>query len=162
MVDEKVERLVRVGTRLLRERKTAEALPLLLEAYRLDSDNLDAALNLSSAYILAGKFSKARVILEKLRDQHPQNAMVWTNLGAAYLGNPVLATDKSQRRAIDAFERALVIDPVAPSVAYNLGLIYRDRQEQEQAIKWFRRAVQTNPADRDAQRILARLLTEEE
>jgi tetratricopeptide (TPR) repeat protein len=160
--DEKIPRLVRVGTRLLRERKTAEALPLLLEAYRLDNDNLDAALNLSSAYILTGRFSRARQVLERLRERHPQNAMVWTNLGAAFLGNPVLATDEAQRRAIDAFEHALSIDPTAPSVAYNIGLIYRDRRDREKAINWFRRALRTNPADRDAERIVGRLLAEEE
>jgi tetratricopeptide (TPR) repeat protein len=161
-VEEKIERLVRVGTRLLRERKTAEAVPLLLEAYRLDANNLDAALNLSSAYILTGKFSKARLVLEKLREQRPQNAMVWTNLGAAYLGNPVLATEDAQQRAIDAFEHALSLDPAAPSVAYNIGLIYRDRRDREKAIKWFRRALRANPADRDAKRILTRLFAEEE
>jgi tetratricopeptide (TPR) repeat protein len=86
--------------------------------------------------------------------------MIWTNLGAAYLGNPVLATDAQQQQAIAAFEQALALNPAAPSVAYNIGLIYRDRQENEQAIHWFRRAVQTNPRDKDARRILKRLLNE--
>jgi len=71
--------------------------------------------------------------------------MVWTNLGAAYLGNPILAKDEDQQRAIAAFKQALKLNPTAPNVAYNLGLIHRDRQEKDEALYWFRQAVKTNP-----------------
>lgn len=154
--------LLQQGTRLLQEGQSEQALPLLRRAHELKPENLDAALNLSGAYILAGQFKKAIPVLETLREQEPRNPMVWTNLGAAYLGNPVLASDKQQQEAVAAFERALELDPEAPSVAYNIGLIYRDRQERTEAIRWFRRAVATNPRDRDAQNILERLLAEEE
>jgi tetratricopeptide (TPR) repeat protein len=154
--------LLREGTDLLRQGKVREALPLLEEAHEIDKVQPDVALNLGSAYILAGKFSKAVPILEALRAREPANAMVWTNLGAAYLGNPVLATDEQQRAAIDAFKRALEIDPVAPSVAYNIGLIYRDRGEREKAIQWFGRALESNPRDQHARHVLRRLIDEEE
>ncbi len=145
------------GTRLLRQGKAAKATPLLQEAYALDPDNFDAALNLGGALVVSGRFSKAVPVLEELRDREPNNAMVWTNLAAAYLGNPVLATDERQERAIAAFKRALELDPRAPSVAYNLALIYRDRKEADEAIRWLRRAVDTNPADRHARSLLKRL-----
>jgi len=45
-------------------------------------------------------------------------------------------------------------------VAYNLGLIYRDRNDRGRAIRWFTRAVQANPLDGDARRILERLKAE--
>lgn len=86
--------------------------------------------------------------------------MVWINLGAAYLGNPVLAGDREQRLAISAFEKALEIDPAAPSVAYNIGLIYRDRKDNDLASYWFNEAVKQNPMDKDARRILKRINTE--
>jgi tetratricopeptide (TPR) repeat protein len=85
---------------------------------------------------------------------------VWTNLGAAYLGNPVLATDEQQRKAIGAFRQAYELDPRTPSVAYNIGLIYRDRKALAKALKWFRRALEADPHDRDARNILQRLLRE--
>jgi tetratricopeptide (TPR) repeat protein len=100
--------------------------------------------------------------LEDLSDQDPDNAMVWTNLGAAYLGNPVLAHDEQQVRAIAAFEQALRINPIAPNVAYNIGLIYRDRKETDYAVYWFRQAIRANPADRDARSLLAKLEAENE
>ena len=81
----------------------------------------------------------------------------WTNLAAAYLGNPVLATLEQQDLAITAFERALECDPATPNVAYNIGLIYRDRDDRDRAIYWFTRALQADPLDRDARRILERL-----
>ncbi len=118
---------------------------------------MDTAVNLSGAYILTNKFRQAVPILETLADHYPDNPAIWTNLGAAYLGNPILAEDEDQRRAIVAFEQALALDPIAPHVAYNIGLIYRDRRETEQAIAWFHRALQANPNDRDARRLIAQL-----
>lgn len=152
-----LKHLVREGTEHLHAGRTAEALSFLERAYALDETHFEAALNLSGAYILSGKFKKAVPILESLRDRDPENAMVWTNLGAAYLGNPVLATDEQQQQAIVAFEQALAIDPVARSVAYNIGLIYRDRQDVEAAKRWFRRAIRHDPRDQHARNHLRRL-----
>ena len=160
--DERFHRLLRKGTTLLRQGNSSDALPYLKEAHTLDPDNFDAALNLSGALILEGKFSKAVPILERLSEERPDNPMIWTNLGAAYLGNPVLAVDRHQQKAIKAFKRALEIDPEATSVAYNIGLIYRDRDQTEEAVHWFREAVKADRHDQDAQRILAHLTAEEE
>jgi tetratricopeptide (TPR) repeat protein len=149
--------LVRQGTEALHKGKAAEAVQFLEQAHRLDKENPDAALNLGGAYILTKKFSKAISVLEPLSKRESRNPMVWTNLGAAYLGNPVLAKEKDQQRAIQAFKRALELDPDAPNVAYNLGLIYRDRKEIDQALYWFRRAVQANPNDQDAKYYIQQL-----
>jgi len=145
------------GTRLLSQRKPNDALPFLERAHKLKPDNPDAALNLGGAYIMAGKHKLAVVILESAVARTPGNAQLWINLGAAYLGNPITATDERQRRALAAFNRALEIDPLAHSVAYNIGLIHRDRGEIELAIAAFRRAVLADPYDRDAQRMLDKL-----
>lgn len=152
-----VRELLRQGTAALQQGRPNQAVRLLEQAHRLDPDNLDAALNLGGAYILAKKFKRAVAILEPLSRREPANSMVWTNLGAAYLGNPVLAGDEQQQRAIAAFKKALEIDPATPHVAYNLGLIYLDRQDQPAALHWFRQAVLANPQDRDAQNYIDRL-----
>jgi tetratricopeptide (TPR) repeat protein len=157
---ERFRTLLRDGTQLLSHGRHNAALPLLQEAYDLFPDDPDAALNLGGAYILAGKFSRAIPVLEKLLEQEPENPMLWINLGAAYLGNPVLALDKHQQQAIVAFRRALEFNPDAPSAAYNLGLIYRDRGELDDAVYWFRRAVRSNPDDGDAHVLLARSAAE--
>ena len=155
--EERFRDLLTAGTQALQKGETAKATKYLEQAHHLHRENADAALNLGGAYILSKKFSKAVAILEPLSERDPHNPMVWTNLGAAYLGNPVLAKDEEQQRAIAAFERALELNPATPNVAYNLGLIYLDRQENEQAFHWFRRAVQANPNDRDAKNYIQKL-----
>jgi tetratricopeptide (TPR) repeat protein len=147
---ERVRELLVAGTRLMQRGDTAEAQALLEEAYALDDSDFDIALNLSAAYILRSQFSRATPLLEALAEREPTNAMIWTNLGAAYLGNPVLAGDERQLKAIGAFEKALVANPEAPNVAYNIGLIHKDRRERDSAISWFEQALRTNPKDKDA------------
>ena len=145
------------GARLLAQGKAGKAQQLLERLYPLRPDHAAVAINLGGAYILGGQFKRAVPILESLAEREPDNAMVWTNLGAAYLGNPVLATTEEQDKAIAAFERALECDPAAPQVAYNIGLIYRDRGDRDRAIHWLTRALQANPLDSDARHILERL-----
>lgn len=160
--DNRFLHLLRAGTSLLRQGKAEDALPYLKEAFTLDADNLDAALNLSGAYILQSQFRKAVRILERLSEEEPDNPMVWTNLGAAYLGNRALAVSKHQMQAVEAFKRALELNPGAPNVAYNIGLIYKDRGETGEALRWFRKALQTNPRDEDARMLIRQLEAGEE
>lgn len=145
------------GTRLLQRGKPNEALPLLRRAHELRPDDADAALNLGGAYIMAGRHALAVPILEAAVQRAPDHVRLWINLGAAYLGNPITATEERQTRALGAFRRALTLDPFAPSVAYNIGLIHRDRGEIPEAVAAFRLATLSDPRDADAQRILARL-----
>ena len=146
-----------MGTRLLQERKPKEALPLLKRAYEINPNDMDAALNLSSAYIMLGRHKLAVPVLEGAVEQHPDNPRLWINLGAAYLGNPVLASSDEQLRAIMAFQHALQVDPFAPSAAYNIGLIYVDRGELNEAIAAFRLAAKSDPGDMDARRMIRKL-----
>jgi tetratricopeptide (TPR) repeat protein len=139
---------------LLAQREARQARAVLERLWKERPDDVLVAINLGGAYILNKQFRQAIPILEGVIEREPDNAMLWTNLGAAYLGNPVLATREEQDQAIAAFKRALECDLSAPNVAYNIGLIYRDRNEIADAIHWFARALQTNPLDDDARRIL--------
>lgn len=145
------------GTRLLQAGMQDEAVPFLARAHELNPDDPDAALNLSGAYIMQGKFKPALPILEEAVVKHPDNARLWLSLGAARLGNPITASDERQLAALDAFNCALALDPALPNLAYNIGLIHRDRNETGQAIDAFRRALQTNPNDKDAKKLLEKL-----
>ena len=145
------------GTQLLMQGKPDEALPHLQRAHELSPDDHSAALNLGGAFIMAGKHKQAVPILEKLSETDADNPQVWTNLGAAYLGNPITAANERQTKSLAAFARALELDPNARSVAYNMGLIYRDRNELDKAVASFKRALASDPNDKDARRILERL-----
>lgn len=146
-----IKTLIRKGTALLQRGKHQQALDPLLEAFALDPDNFDAILNLSAAYILGKKFKKAIPLLESLLAETEDDPNLWMNLGAAYLGNPVLAEERDQLKAVMAFTNALKLDPKTPHAAYNLALIHKDRKELETANQWFNIALATNPDDKDAQ-----------
>lgn len=159
---QRAQRLSNRGADYLHSGEVHNAVSTLRRAYEVFPDDVPTAINLGGAYIMLKQFAKAIPILEKALEQEPENEMIWINLGAAYLGNPVLARDEEQLKAIEAFERAIAINPIAPSVHYNLALIHRDRGEVEQATARFRQAIQANPNDRDARRALSRLEGEEQ
>jgi Flp pilus assembly protein TadD len=154
---ERVRQLVADGARLLGSRRPGEAVTKLVEARRLDPRNVPAAINLGGAYILQGKFGQAVPVLEAAAQLEPDNVMIWTNLAAAYLGKLPVATRERQDRAIEAYERALKLDPHVPHVHYNLGLIYVERKDFQHAAAHFYLALESDPNDRDAQLYLRKL-----
>jgi len=135
---------------LLRQNRPAEAVVLLQPLYEEKPNHPDVAINLGGAYILQRKWNQAAKVLGRAAIANPDNAMLWTNLGAAELGNIQTAGPKQQERAIRAYERALKADPTAPNVHYHLGLIYKDRGELMRASAFFQRATEVKPSDRDA------------
>ena len=151
--------LLMEGARLLSQRRPGEAAEKLEKAATLLPDNVDVAINLAGAHILQRRYNKALPILERASDLAPTNAMVWVNLAAAHLGRLELSGSQQQERAIAAYERALQLDPRAPHVHYNLGLIYKDRNDWPRAQAQFRQALEVNPADADAQYWLDQLAT---
>jgi len=151
---EHVRRLVSEGAQLLAVKRPGEAVVRLAEAWELDPQNVAAAINLGGAYVLQGKYARAVPVLEAATRLEPDNAMTWSNLAAAYLGKLPFATRERQDQAIATYERALAIDPHAPHVHYNLGLIYIERNDPQRATTHFHAALETDPTDRDAQRWL--------
>ena len=149
--------LLMEGARLLSQRRPGEAAERLEKAATLLPDDIDVAINLAGAHILQRRYNKALPILERASDLAPTNAMIWINLAAAHLGRLELSGTQQQERAIAAYERALELDPSAPHVHYNLGLIYKDRNDWPRAQAQFRRALEVNPDDDDARHWLDQL-----
>lgn len=145
------------SAQLLALNRPGEAIDALLELYELAPEHPDVLINLSGAYILQAKWSRAVSLLQKAVATHPDNAMLWTNMGAAQLGRLELAGPQQQEKAIEAYQRALRADPTAPNVHYHLGLIYKERGELNRAGAFFQRALEVNPGDRDAQHWLDRI-----
>lgn len=145
------------SARLLSQNRPGEAAQKLEPLYAQAPDDPDVAINLSGAYILQRRWDKAVAVLDEAVKANPDNAMLWTNMGAAQLGRLELSGPKQQERAIEAYWQALRADPQAPNVYYHLGLIYKERNELTRAAAMFQRAVEVNPADRDARYWLKRL-----
>ncbi len=152
-----VEELAAEGAQMLAARRPGEALVSLAKAWELDPQNVAVAINLGGAYILQGKHDRAVPVLEAAALLEPDNAMIWSNLAAAYLGKLPFSTRERQDRAIEAYERALALDARAPNVHYNLGLIYLERDDMSRAVAHFYDALETDPNDGDAQHYLDKI-----
>jgi len=150
-------RALRESARYLHQNRPGEALERLLPFYEKGIDDPDIAINIGGSYILQRKWTKAVKILKTASETYPDNVMVWTNLAAAYLGRLEIAGPRQQKQAIQAYEQALTIDPKTANVHYHLGLIYKEQGELNRACTFFQRAIEVNPADRDAIHWLERL-----
>ncbi len=148
--------LLNQGVRLLNARRYGEATAKLEAALDLLPDDPDIMMTLGGALILAGKWNKAERFMKQAVAKHPENARMWLNLAAAILGRLQVSPRSRQDKAIEAYKRAIELDPVAPSAHYNVGLIYAERKDWQQAIDWFEAAVRANPQDADARSWLRR------
>lgn len=152
-------RVLNESARLLGQGRPGEAVERLLPLHEAAPANPDVAINLGGAYILQRKWNRAVKVLRRAVAVNAHNAMLWTNLGAAELGALETSGPKQQATAIEAYHKALAADANAPNVHYHLGLIYAFRGELIRASAFFQRAVEINPADRDAHRWIERLET---
>ena len=134
-----------------------DAVPLLERCYVLHPNDENVLINLGGAYILAERHHLAVPLLEKASELAPNNPAVWSNLAAAHLGKLVTASRARQDRALAAYNRVVDLEPDYPNVHYNMGLIFVDRREWENAYDAFTRAIETNPHDRDAHNMRRRV-----
>ena len=147
---QQAHRLLNEGASLLRQWRPDEAVNRLEQARRLAPTFTEVAISLGGAYVMLGRHAEAAIVLEEASRLEPDNVMIWINLAAAYLGPLEDSNEEGQGKAIAAFEKALALDLKAPSVNYNLGLIYKQRGETERAAAHFWRALDVDPSDNDA------------
>jgi Flp pilus assembly protein TadD len=145
------------SARLLSANRPGEAARILEPLHKQRPQDPDVAINLGGALILQRKWNRAVTVLQSAVKHNPNNVMLWSNLGAAYLGRLETSGPKQQEQAISAYERAVQLDPKAPNVHYHLGLIHKERGNLERAYAHFQRASEVNPADRDARFWIDRL-----
>ena len=151
------KRQLNESAQLLSQNRPGEAEEKLLPLYADAPEHPDVLINLSGAYILQSKWDKAVKLLNKAVKAHPTNSMMWMNLGAAHLGRLETAGPKQQEKAIEAYQRAIQVNAEVPNANYHLGLIYKERGELTRATAFFQRALEVDPADRDARYWLDRL-----
>ncbi len=77
--------------------------------------------------------------LKAAAEADPQNAEAWVQLGNAYFD-----ADQYQK-AVEAYEKSLVIEPDNPNVLTDLGVMYRRSKQPEKAVEMFSRAMAVDP-----------------
>jgi Flp pilus assembly protein TadD len=153
---EQFVRQMKEAATLLEAGNGVAAVPILERLAELYPDDVDVALNLGGAYVLSKQWQPAIDVLEIASLHDPSNAAVWSNLAAAYLGTLAISTKDKQDKAIAAFKRVVELNPYYPNAHYNLGLIYEDRGDLNNARDMFAQAIKVNPMDRDARNLHAR------
>ncbi len=153
-------RRLREALGLLHQGRAEEAAALLEPLYEEVPTHVEVALNLGGAYILQQRYGEAATVLEQAATHAPDNENVWVNLAAARLGPLEDSSREQQEEAIAAYEQALLANPEVANVHYMLGLIYRGRGENLRAAAHFTRALEQNPKDNDARRMLAAIAAE--
>jgi tetratricopeptide (TPR) repeat protein len=86
----------------------------------------------------------AIILFKKASEARPDNAVIWSNLGAQYL------TAKNYREATPVLERAAQLQPGFAKAHLNLGDAYRGINEFEKAQVEYQRALQLFPNYADA------------
>ncbi|HXI55003.1 MAG TPA: tetratricopeptide repeat protein [Polyangia bacterium] len=86
----------------------------------------------------------AIALLKKAADARPDNAILWSNLGAQYL------TAKNYKEAAPVLERATQLQPGFAKAHLNLGDAYRGNKEYERALAEYQKALQLFPNYADA------------
>jgi tetratricopeptide (TPR) repeat protein len=76
---------------------------------------------------------------EQLVKQDPKNLQAWIQLGNDYFDS------HQHEKSIEAYGRALAIQPNDPDVLTDQGIMYREVKNYEKAAKNFERANQLNP-----------------
>jgi tetratricopeptide (TPR) repeat protein len=114
-------------------------------ATRLDTDTTHRVLRDIAGDLEAGRFREAQAKAEDLVAREPRNALGWTYLG--------MASVRLARwgPAIDAFERAIAINPKDPRSFFDVALAYATRNDLDHAIDRYRAGLAIDPRNGSAQ-----------
>jgi len=138
----KADRLVRTG-------RYEEALPLLQDAVRHQPNLPQLQFELGFVFMKLHKNSEAEAAFRKVLELGPEIVGAHFNLALLYRG------DGRLDEAILELQRAIAIDPNDPKSAYLLGLIYLQKNDSAQAVRWLKNAVTLRPDYAEAKDALA-------
>jgi tetratricopeptide (TPR) repeat protein len=112
-----------------------ELIELNKKRLETDPENTELIWTIANLYIRAEDFKNSIPYLEKLTKKFPDNEIYWNRLGYSYqrIGE--------YRKAIDAYNRSLKINPDAKEIILNIAVCYRELENFEQARVWARRAM---------------------
>ena len=119
--------------------KTAEAIPLLEGAKKLDSGNINYPYELAVIYYTRKDYAKAQQILEPLLNHKDVSGMIYQVLGNVYddLGKTDLA--------VTTYEKGLKLFPKTAELYLEMGIIQLKKKEYNMALQYFEKGIVANP-----------------
>lgn len=131
---------VRRAHELFKQGQTREALALLRPLLQRKGDvDADAAALAAACLGMDGKYEEAANVDRKLCEAQPDNPQGWHSLGYDLLNAGDL------RGALEAYTRAIELEPKRASAHYNVARICARMGERSKAIEHFVRAVELQP-----------------
>ena len=132
-----------VGTvsELIEEGQFKKAIEQLIVTIRNDPENPDLYFWIGIAYYKTGRNQEAEESFHAALKLNPADARIHYNLGALYF------REKKWDQAIASFLHAANLAPDWKAHSYlNIGLIYYKEGREGEAIDWFQKTLQKNPA----------------
>ncbi len=123
-------------------------------AYRLTPDYNEFANKYATALLMQNKNGEAKIVLEKLVNDHPNYVQGLSNLGFYYLSN-----EGNALRAEALYDRAIALDPDYEQVLLNKAGLLMATNRKAEAIVLLKRIVKRNPENEKAKMILKQLGT---
>jgi tetratricopeptide (TPR) repeat protein len=160
------DRFYQKGLKYHRRGMLDEAIRMYQEVLRLNPEHFDANLNLAAAYIEKSEFSKARPILQDLKDKEHENSDVFLNLAIAEIGlgncqDAMSYLDMAENLAqgdqvavlfhrgvawsrlgkledaLFCYKMAEALLPRTPGLAFNMALAYDKMQDYDNALRYY-------------------------
>jgi tetratricopeptide (TPR) repeat protein len=129
-----VAELIEKGVNLFQNNELEHSKKALLEAYKLENDNLDVLNFLGLVNLHLHEYDEAISYFDKALEVEPKDKVVCNNKGDAY------GMMEDYEKALECFNYALEIDEKYSSAHFNMGIIYGDMGEFEKAHKSFENA----------------------
>lgn len=142
------------GNTLAQEKKYDEAILEYQQALSLAPNNSKTNLLLGLTYANAGDLKNALIHMKKCVELDPSYASYF-HLGLIY------AVKNESKKALEAFDDALKLNPESSEAHYQKGLVYTSQKKNQKAIEAYQQAVKLNPNFEQARLALAGLAQKE-
>jgi tetratricopeptide (TPR) repeat protein len=139
----------------LREGQVAKAMEQLTETVRLDPANANAWYFMGVVYLVEHNLQEAVACLRKAQAAGSDDPETHYRLGLAFSGLDMSANARLE------FERALALNPKHTKALTALGWVLFNAGEREPALESWKKVLEVNPQDAEAQLSLAKVLNDE-
>nr|MDO8087842.1 tetratricopeptide repeat protein [Candidatus Sigynarchaeum springense] len=139
------EDLFRKGVELFRQKRLDNAARAFLDAIEIDPDHANSIAFLAGVRAIKKEYKLARDYAKKALAIDAKNAMAHLTLGKI-----LDEKDKDVTGAVQAFERAVALDPLLVDAWFNIGQIKYNQHDWDGAIEAFGHVTQIDPSDKGA------------
>jgi Flp pilus assembly protein TadD len=132
---------VNLGILYQGENKTDSAMRAYRDALRIDSNSVEAAVNIADLYRASNMDKKGEELLLAFRKKHPDRPEICNALGLLYI------RQKKHEEALELFSRSVELEPQNTYYIYIYGVALNSVGKKKEAIEVLQRGFEINPFD---------------